>query len=322
MPKLPQLLPQKKSKKAVKQATTAIDTATDNAWDTVLDVLDLVRGSYEEIFTSGEPLTNGTLSAISSKDLVKMMPEDLDDLTGRPLYGRHGKIRAGYLAAAAASVLAAAIPSDATTRVVKPTLMPLLVASSDLFATKRSRKIAVKNPVETALLVGGLAFGCLGDIILMGEDGRSEDKGVRASNLNKGAAAFAINQFAYHALLTKQGAKPQKKDILLRVPVVLGGIGLASVMNAKALPAAAGYGSALATTSVLAEDHSPEAALGGNLFVGSDALILGRLTMLKNKSRLDALVDGAVMATYTAAQLLLVDAITKGMVTKSLVGRK
>ncbi|WP_246394816.1 lysoplasmalogenase [Corynebacterium anserum] len=295
-------------------ATKQVSTATDTAWDNVLDVLSIIRDSYADIFTSGEPLTNGTLTNISSKDLVKMMPEDLDDLTGRPVYGRHGKIRAGYLAAAAVSVLAAAIPSDATTRLIKPTLMPLLVASSDLFATQRSRRIAVKHPLDTALLVGGLACGCLGDIILMGKDSRSEDKRVRASNLNRGAAAFAVNQSAYHALLTRQGARAQKKDILLRIPAVLAGIGLASVANTKALPAAAGYGTALGYTSVLAEDHSPEAALGGNLFVASDALILGRLTMLKNKSRLDALVDGVVMATYTAAQLLLVDAITKGLV--------
>lgn len=240
----------------------------------------------------------------------------LDSFTTRPLFGRGGKLRAGYLAAAAASVVAAALPSDATTRVVKPALMPLLVASSDLFATKRSRKRAAKNPVDTALLVGGLAFGCLGDIILMGKDGRSEDKDVRAANLNKGAAAFAINQFAYHALLSKQGAKPCKEPIVLRVPVVVSGVLLASWKNPKALPAAGGYGSALATTSVLAEDHSPEAALGGNLFVASDALILGRLTMLKNMSRLDALVDGAVMATYTVAQLLLVDALVARMVGK------
>lgn len=254
----------------------------------------------------------------------------------RPFFGRRGTLRTVYLAAAAASVVAAALPHDATTRLVKPTLMPLLAASSDLFATRRSRAgvvdtpqgaagnstpgdsetIAAKNPVDTALLLGGLAFGCLGDVILMGKDSRSDDLSVRASNLNKGAAAFAVNQFAYHALLTKQGARPVKKHIALRIPAVLGGVLLASWKNKGALPAAAGYGTALAATSVLAEDHSPQAALGGNLFVASDGLILARLTMLKNMSRPDALVDGAVMATYVVAQMLLVDAIVQGMVGK------
>lgn len=274
--------------------------------------LDWIR----DVVRNGAKLSNSGLSADSKQAMEQMIPRSVEDFSNRQLLGNVGKLRAGYLAMSAASVLAAAKASDSITHVVKPALMPLLVASCDLFATKNSREVAKTKWLDTGLLAGGLAFGCLGDIILMGKDGRSTDGDVRASNLNKGASAFAVNQLAYHALLWRQGARPRKKDVLLRAPVVFGGAGLAALMAPKALPAAAGYGSALAATSVLAEDHSPEAALGGNLFVVSDALILARLTLLNGAPKLNALVDGAVMATYVAAQLLLVDALAKGVLGK------
>ena len=217
------------------------------------------------------------------------------------------KLRSAYLGAAAVSVVAAAFPSDATTRIIKPTLMPLLLVSSALFATESNRRAALNKPVDTALLTAGLAGGWVGDIILMGKDSRSGNPQVRARSLNQGSAAFAVNQLAYHALLLRSGARITGKNLALRVPAMLGGIGLASIRNKKALPAAVGYGSLLGLTSVLAQDSREDAALGGNLFVASDGLILARLTLLKQLSRLDALTDGAVMATYVTAQLLLVD---------------
>lgn len=229
----------------------------------------------------------------------------LGDVTKRyrriPLMPTLRSPRALYLAAAAGSVIAAAVPSDRATRLVKPALMPLLLASDPP---------TTKAPIDAALLVAGLAGGWVGDIILMGKDSRSADPGIRARNLNRGSAAFLVNQLAYHALLLRSGARPTWKNAALRAPMILGGVGLAAMKNPAALPAAGGYGSALAMTSILAQDSSSKAALGGNLFVLSDALILGRLTLLKEGSRIDALTDAAVMATYTAAQLLLVDGVT------------
>lgn len=206
-----------------------------------------------------------------------------------------------YLAAAAGSVIAAAVPSDRATRLVKPMLMPLLLASNPP---------TTKAPIDASLLVAGLAGGWVGDIILLGKNSRSADPGIRARNLNRGSAAFLVNQLAYHVLLLRSGARPTWKNAALRAPMILGGVGLAAMRNPAALPAAGGYGSALALTSILAQDSSSKAALGGNLFVLSDALILGRLTLLKEGSRIDALTDAGVMATYTVAQLLLVDSVT------------
>ncbi|RAV32066.1 lysoplasmalogenase family protein [Corynebacterium heidelbergense] len=207
-------------------------------------------------------------------------------------------LRTAYLTAGAASAVAAAIPSDRVTKVVKPTLMPLLAADA----------IRRRAPLSVALgLLGGLA----GDVILMGKDSRSPSTQTRAANLNKGAAAFTLNQVAYHVALAKAGARIRKLPALARLPIWVGGAGIAAALLPKALPAAAGYGAALALTSTLAQDANPTAALGGNLFILSDGLILQRLTLLKNFPRLDALTDGAVMATYVLAQLFLVDGMCK-----------
>ncbi|WP_312979412.1 lysoplasmalogenase family protein [Corynebacterium sp.] len=225
--------------------------------------------------------------------------------------------RAAYLAAGAVSVAAAAAGrrGDRVTSVVKPALMPLLGAHASV-RTSRGDRLPV--------VLAGLAGGLVGDVILMGKDGRSDDASVRARNLNLGSAAFSVNQLAYIAELWRRGHRPRRSTLVLRAPVLASGIVTAATGARAALPAAAGYGTALAATSVLAAD--PEArtdgssadlsglGLGGNLFVLSDGLILARLAFLRDESpvvqRLDGLVDGLVMATYVAAQLLIVEGLT------------
>jgi uncharacterized membrane protein YhhN len=245
-----------------------------------------------------------------------------------------GLFRKLYLAAGAASVAAAAVgrPGDRVTRLVKPTLMPLLAASSMVDGDARHRP----------LVLAGLAGGWLGDIILMGKAGRSDDPAERARNLNRGSAAFSVNQLAYIVELLRRGHRPRRSTVALRAPVLLSGVGTAALGAPAALPAAAGYGTALATTSVLASD--PEQlpkrtgeedgalaadlsgiGLGGNLFVLSDGLILARQAFLQGEQRvvraLDGLVDGLVMATYVAAQLLIVDELVGTGLTRAGEGK-
>lgn len=222
-------------------------------------------------------------------------------------------LRGAYLAAGAASVIAAAAGrrGDRVTRVVKPALMPLLAAHACARASRGDR---------LPMLLTGLAGGLLGDVVLMGPDGRSDDPAVRAANLNKGSAAFSVNQLAYVSELWRRGYRPRRSTVALRLPVLASGMLTAATGARAALPAAAGYGTALATTSVLAAD--PEggdgdfsgAGLGGNLFVLSDGLILARLAFLGGEApvvrRLDGVVNGMVMATYVAAQLLIVEGLT------------
>lgn len=231
--------------------------------------------------------------------------------------------RAAYLAAGAASVAAAAAGrrGDRMTRVVKPTLMPLLGAHA---CTRASRTSRAAQGNRLPVVLAGLAGGLLGDVILMGDDGRSDDPAVRARNLNRGSAAFSVNQVAYIGELWRRGHRPRRSTVVLRVPVLVSGMVTAATGAPAALPAAAGYGTALAATSVLAADPQARTdgssadlsglGLGGNLFVLSDGLILARLAFLRGGSpavqRLDGLVDGLVMATYVAAQLLIVEGLT------------
>lgn len=217
-------------------------------------------------------------------------------------------LRTAYLAAGAVSVVAAAAGrrGDRLTRVVKPTLMPLLAGT---VLARGQRK-------ATTTVVAGLAGGWVGDIILMGADGRSDDSRTRARNLNRGSAAFALNQVAYIAELWRTGHRPRKNTVALRAPVLASGVVTAATGAPAALPAAVGYGSLLAGTSMLAaeEGETTPLGLGGNLFVLSDGLILARQAFLTGEKPvvrvLDGLVDGLVMATYVAAQLLLVEELT------------
>ncbi len=217
-------------------------------------------------------------------------------------------LRTAYLAAGAVSVVAAAAGrrGDRLTRIVKPTLMPLLAGT---VLARGQRK-------ATATVVAGLAAGWVGDIILMGADGRSDDSRTRARNLNRGSAAFALNQVAYIAELSRAGHRPRKSTVALRAPVLASGVVTAATGAPAALPAAVGYGSLLAGPSVLAADEGETTplGLGGNLFVLSDGLILARQAFLTGEKPvvrvLDGLVDGLVMATYVAAQLLLVEGLT------------
>ncbi|MDN6325683.1 MAG: lysoplasmalogenase [Corynebacterium sp.] len=233
---------------------------------------------------------------------------------------RNSPWRAGYLAAGAASVVAAAAGrrGDRATRLVKPALMPLLAGHACTRAGRGGG--AGRLPVVLA----GLAGGLLGDVVLMGEAGRSDDAATRARNLNLGSAAFSVNQVAYIVERWLRRNRPRRSTVALRLPVLASGIVTAASGAPAALPAAAGYGSALAATSVLASDPQVGDAdaradlsgvgLGGNLFVLSDGLILARLAFLRGDSplvrRLDGVVDGLVMATYVAAQLLIVEGLT------------
>jgi uncharacterized membrane protein YhhN len=218
-------------------------------------------------------------------------------------------LRTAYLAAGAVSVVAAAAGrrGDRLTRIVKPTLMPLLAGT---VLARGQRK-------ATTTVVAGLTGGWVGDIILMGADGRSDDSRVRARNLNRGSAAFALNQVSYIGELWHAGHRPRKNTVALRAPVLASGVVTAATGAPAALPAAVGYGSLLAGTSVLAADEGETTplGLGGNLFVLSDGLILARQAFLTGEKPLvrvlDGLVDSLVMATYVAAQLLIVEGLTR-----------
>lgn len=220
--------------------------------------------------------------------------------------------RAGYVGAATVNVVSSAVGAEKTRKVSKTLLMPLLAASVV------RRRHETKPAVTTGLLVG-LTAGWIGDLVLM----------PRKNDLNKGAAAFSINQLAYIKLLHDAGARANRFRALTRYPLWAASVAGAAFTRPDLLPAAAGYGLLLTGTSMLGDDSTLVAGLsadlepgadlaatgprfgighGGNLFLVSDALLMLR-ALVGEDSVVGKLLDAGVMDTYTAAQLLLVDGI-------------
>lgn len=204
--------------------------------------------------------------------------------------------RAGYLVAADANVLASAFGVRRVRRITKPLLMPLLAG-----------RVLRSGAPDTRLGLIGLAGGWAGDLALM-----------KPGNIPAGAAGFAVNHGVYIAALLRRGARPTTTAALLRALPLGAATALAAVKTPKLLPVVLGYGGLLAATSTLADDPalinpaepgSYGLSHGGNLFVLSDAVLLGREAVLEPDSTLGRLADAVVMGTYTIAQLLLIDGL-------------
>ena len=206
--------------------------------------------------------------------------------------------RAAFVAAAGANVCASLIGVSKVKSLSKPALMPLLAGR--VFRSSC-------DPLEKGLGLVGLAGGWAGDLVLMKPD-----------SLPKGAVGFAINHAAYIALLVRKGARPSMVSAGIRAVPLLGAAGFAAIREPKMLPMVLGYGGLLATTSLLADDpilqdSSNPASFGmghgGNLFLISDAVLFARELFLEDGTVAAQFADGAVMGTYTIAQLLLVDGL-------------
>ncbi|SDR95211.1 lysoplasmalogenase [Corynebacterium timonense] len=251
---------------------------------------DLVRRSYEGA---------GALAAIMSEAF------SAKGLAKRPE-------RAAYVSAAAVNVVSSACGWEKPRRAAKAVLMPLL-------AVHVHRRRHETSPLTAGALLVGLAGGWIGDVVLM----------PKKPNLNLGAIPFAVNHVAYQVLLWRAGARFNTLRSALRYPLWAGSIGLVGLVQPRFVPAAAGYGLLVATTSVLADDSSlthasqrvtvhsnglPSADAtfglghGGNLFLISDALLVLR-TLIGDEGLLARALDACVMDTYTVAQLLLVEGL-------------
>lgn len=206
--------------------------------------------------------------------------------------------RAAFVAAAGAHVCASLMGVSKVKTLSKPALMPLLAG--------RVLRSSCGSLAKGLGLVG-LAGGWAGDLVLMKPD-----------SLPKGAAGFAINHAAYIALLLRGGARPSAVRAGIRAVPLLGAAGFAAIREPKMLPIVLGYGGLLATTSMLADDSKLHDSSnlasfgmghGGNLFLISDAVLFARELFLEDGTVAAQFADGAVMGTYTIAQLLLVDGL-------------
>ncbi len=199
---------------------------------------------------------------------------------------------AAYAAASVAEVGARALGWRRAATGIKPALMPILLA----WALRASQQGA--NPALPRLLVVGLVAATAGDTLLLG--------GAHSWFL-AGMLAFLVMQGAYLGGFAQLGAV----DGLRRSPwpaLAYGAVWLGA--NASLGPRlgplrgpVAGYSLALAAMAAAAAGLGAQAGAGGALFLLSDALIGARVAGLDVPAG-----EALVMATYLAAQYLLVSA--------------
>ncbi len=215
-----------------------------------------------------------------------------------------------FAAATAGTVFGAITGHERLQQIAKPLIAPSLAVR-----VLRGRKGA--DPLDTALLAGGLVAATVGDVLLIDPD----DDG----RLVRGASSFAVMQASYAALLLRHRARPTAPAV---VPRALAWLGAAGLLRSKAPTVAvplAAYGISLGTATSLASDpglvsgakivaglvvpsSDPRSglALGALLFTTSDGLIVFRRLFVRGEAG-RRVAEGAILATYAAAQLLLVE---------------
>lgn len=234
--------------------------------------------------------------------------------TVRPMswFGRRpwGAEHVVLAAATAATVAGAVCDRESWQRVAKPLIGPAL-------AVRVLRSSRETTPVDTALLLTGLAAATAGDVFMIRSD---EDPRIL-----RGAGSFAVMQAAYSTVLVRHGARVSRSAAIQRAGAVLGAAGLLGARSRPVAVPLTAYGAVLGTTATLAGDPSlapgaPQFAgiavpgtdrrswlgLGGLVFTASDGSIVLRRTLLKNE-RARAAAEGFVLVTYVAAQALLVE---------------
>lgn len=219
-----------------------------------------------------------------------------------------------FLGATTATVVGAVVDNEKLQSAAKPLIAPALAA-------RVLRRRANLDAVDTGLLLGSLAAATVGDVFMIDPD---DD-----ARLTNGARSFAVMQLGYSAVLARRGARPTAPAL---VPRLLGWLGAAALLRTRAravAPTLTGYGAVLGTTSTLSADPAlapgarvvagtvvPNAdprsrlGLGGLLFTGSDALIVVRRLFVRGRTG-RRVAEGVVLASYAAAQALLVEGMTE-----------
>lgn len=216
---------------------------------------------------------------------------------------RHFGLLSGYVALSAVDTWLAGTREHSRIRwATKPLLMPTLAAAM----TQRPN-----NELAPAAYVS-LAASWVGDIALLNRS---------TNSFLQGLAAFSVAQTSYLAstahLRDRQlplGANPIAKGALGTALVLAPGAAIAaSLRDPKLGPAVAGYGVLLGTHAAAASHLDPNRLparnrrarlLGALSFLLSDTVLGVRSFLVKDDP---PALESAVMATYTAAQFLLVE---------------
>lgn len=197
----------------------------------------------------------------------------------------------GYVILAAADTTFAARRMRRVRWLSKPALMPVLAAVA--IAEETSPGAAQTDP----LMLAGLGLSWLGDIALLGEgDGR----------FTVGLGSFLTAHFFYLLALRRR-----HKGVLRRRVWITGSYGLVWLILNAVLWNRTGslrfpvllYGTALSGMALAALDTgSPATAVGGAAFLLSDTILaLDNFDVVRVPA-----ADAIVMASYTAAQALIV----------------
>lgn len=222
--------------------------------------------------------------------------------------------RAVFVGSAIALAVAGAKRSKRTEAVVKPMIMASLQAGLARSACKRS-------DVDNALIFGATGASLVGDWFMLQEEfAPTQQKSDRW--LKRGAACFAVNHALMIALAIKHGARPTKRDALLRVGSLAEAKLVLYATNRELFVPIAWYSAALTAMSTVmaspslvpadapAGDPRRGLELGGLSFVASDGTILHRRTFFKNTDAGNS-AEAFVLASYALAQMLLVDGLEK-----------
>lgn len=186
--------------------------------------------------------------------------------------------------------------------ITKPLLMPTLAAAM----TQRPN-----NELATPTYVG-LAGSWLGDVALLNRS---------TNGLKRGMVAFAVAQSAYiaGAWRARDRSTPITEKRTAKAVIMVGlatapGVAIAATRKDPALgPAVVGYGTLLATHAAISSHLDPSRVskrnqrlrfLGAATFMLSDSILGIRKFLVKGDPEI---MEGAVLATYTVAQLLIAE---------------
>jgi uncharacterized membrane protein YhhN len=209
-----------------------------------------------------------------------------------------------YVPAAVVTTAAAMAGRERMHLTSKMLLAPSLAAG--VLATRGSRSTG-RNVTLAAALVGST----VGDWF-MNASGRAVDPRRRRVLMRRGASAFAVQQTGLLRLLLADGVRPNRRSAIV-VGATMAGLGVVDTIGTggEPDPVLTAYGlllgsmAALATSDGMAPRGRRTVALGGVLFLLSDATIIVGEHLAKTP-RQEAVVSGIVLSTYAAALALLV----------------
>lgn len=216
---------------------------------------------------------------------------------------RRGDLLA-YVPLAVATTVAAVTGKPRAHLVTKMLLAPTLAGG--VVATRGERSTSRTVTLATALVGSGV-----GDWFMNRSEVAPPESEARRQFMRVGAGAFAVQQAGLVQLLVGDGVRPRVRPAATVGGVMAGLAALEFSATGEPDPVLTGYGLLLGSMSALAlSDGAParrrrSVALGGGLFLVSDAAIIVGEHVAKTP-RQRAVVSGIVLSTYTAALALLV----------------